>query len=236
MAKKNAFFFFFFCVLVGFRLCFSGCILPAYHRLNSCSITAAVAAVAAVAEVQQQQAGGGAEWWTTTRGCPIIISVPALNGGFSSVSLCTIRTRTHTPTHSTGERSISPPLPHYTPSCRLKKLLVPRSLQLAAEQVTSHWALRWLWRGPVMEEFLAGALLALADGAQCATRLSIRSPPGTHVTLPWENLQKRHIMDQPKKKKKKHVCASFSQRKGTNPFCLIRTLLRDSSRGRLQPN
>lgn len=50
----------FFCVLVGFRLCFSGCILPAYHRLNSCSITAA-AAVAAVAEVQQQQAGGGAE-------------------------------------------------------------------------------------------------------------------------------------------------------------------------------
>lgn len=53
-----------------------------------------------------------------------------------------------------------------------------------------------------MEESLAGALLALADGAQCATRLSIRSPPGTHVTLPWENLQKRHIMDQQQKTKK----------------------------------
>lgn len=202
MAKKNAFFFF-LCVLVGFRLCFSGCILPAYHRLNSCSITAA-AAVAAVAEVQQQQAGGGAEWWTTTRGCPIIISVPALNGGFSSVSLCTIHT--HPPTLQESDRFHL----HYLTTLPAAGW---RSSSFRAEQVTSHWALLWLWRGPVMEEFLAGALLALADGAQCATRLSIRSPPGTHVTLPWENLQKRHIMDQPKKKKEEACLCVFLPKK-----------------------
>ena len=56
------------------------------HLLHPAA-AAAAAAAAALREVQQQPGGGG-EWWTTTRGSPIIISVPALNGGFSSVSLC----------------------------------------------------------------------------------------------------------------------------------------------------
>lgn len=76
----------------------------------------AAAAAAALREVQQQPGGGG-EWWTTTRGSPIIISVPALNGGFSSVSLCTPLIPPSLPSFSLsycaphGRRSISPPLP-----------------------------------------------------------------------------------------------------------------------------
>lgn len=118
----------------------------------------------------------------------------------------------------------------------------PRSAQLAARCRAGH-----LTRGSALtlegprDGGVSGWCIAGAGG-RCTVRDTALHPVTTrHPRDPplGEFTEKTHngpATKNKKKQKKKHVCASFSQRKGTNPFCLIRTLLRDSSRGRLQPN
>lgn len=168
------------------------------------------AAAAALREVQQQP-GGGAEWWTTTRGSPIIISVPTLNGGFSSVSLCTplippsLPLSLCSPWKAIDFTSITSVLSVLSV---FKTLLihaaVSSSSSTSARTRDFYMSARWDSRSS------CEPMEASVDVVRGRTH---RVPSGYRKAVtwrpPWENYHKRQIKDPTKKKKIRTGLSSF---------------------------